>query len=81
MGWKKGLLAVVVAIAVGAWVCLGLSFWLGLDQEVGIFFVMAAAFTTEAAFWVLALVLGVSVYESRRRIWCALVRSSRMEIE
>ncbi len=81
MGWKVGLLVLVVAVAGGAWAGVGLTIWLGLGREIGIFFVMAAAIATEAVIWALALVLGVSVYESRRKIWRALTRQPRAETD
>lgn len=57
------------AACVLSWVALAVG--IGLDVGTGTMFVLAtlAAVTTEGTIWLAALLLGVSAYQARRRLW------------
>lgn len=70
-----------IALAGGAcvlsWVALAVG--IALEAGTGAMLVLAtlAALTTEGTVWLAALLLGVSVYQARRRLWEKLRRSLR----
>ena len=55
--------------AVAAWAALGIGLYLGVERGTRLILAIVAAVTTEALFWTVAALLGVSVVEARKRIW------------
>lgn len=75
--WKKLVfitLAVVVAVA---WLGLLAGVVLDAPKTWKLVLIATAAFATETAFWVVAAVLGVSVYQARRQIWARITAAFR----
>lgn len=71
----KWLIGVVAALLfLGSWGAVIAIPLLGLDRQSWVIAVTAAAFATEGLFWAGAAILGVSVFEARRRIWRGLRR-------
>lgn len=77
---RKKLVFITLTVVVAA-ASLGLLAGVVLDvpKTWKLALIAGAAFTTETAFWVVAAVLGVTVYQARRQIWTcitgALLRS------
>lgn len=69
MGYKKLVLAVTAGVVVLAWVALGAGLILQVDKPVHITLVLVTALATEVGFWITAAVLGIAVFEARRRVW------------
>lgn len=82
---KKGrgfLIALSIAVgvaAVGAWVALGVGFYLDVSRQTRIILALIAAVATEALFWSVAATLGLSVLEARKRIWRKITGRGRAE--
>ncbi len=70
--WKKIVLGAVAAVVALAWVALAVALVLGV-QTVGkaawIAVVTFAAVATEVGIWITAAVLGLSIFQARKRIW------------
>ena len=69
MNWKKIVLAAVALAVTAAWLALPIGYAAGVDKTVWIVLVTIPAVATEAGFWIAAAVLGVSVFQARRKIW------------
>ena len=68
MKYKKIVLYVAIAACLLSWIGVGVGFMMDMERNVAIGLVTTAAITTEALFWAVAFVFGMSVYESRRKI-------------
>lgn len=68
-GFLKVLAIVLAIAAVVAWVALGVGLYLKVETGPRFGLAIAAALSTEALFWTMAALLGVSVVEARKRIW------------
>jgi fructose-specific phosphotransferase system IIC component len=68
-GFLKVLAGLLLVAAVGAWISLGIGLYLDVDKGARLTLVLVAAVCTEALFWTVAALLGVSVVEARKRIW------------
>ncbi len=68
MNRKKVALVVTGGICLATWLAVGAGFAMGASKTTGIILVTAAALATEGLFWVGAIVLGISVVESRREV-------------
>ena len=55
--------------AVAAWISLGIGLYLDVSRGARLTLAVVAALATEALFWTVAALLGVSVVEARKRIW------------
>lgn len=75
MNWKKIVLGVVGAACLVSWIGLGAGLAMGVEKAPRIALAIAAALTTEGLMWSVALVLGVSVFQARRRIWAKITRT------
>jgi len=73
-GARRGVLVGGAAICLGCWIALGIG--IAMEVSKGTLFVLAmlAAVATEGLFWLAAAVLGVTVFQARRRIWNVLTR-------
>ena len=71
-GLLKALAIGLLALAIAAWISLGVGLYVGVDKGIRIALAVAAAVTTEGLFWTVAALLGVSVVEARKRIWRTL---------
>ncbi len=69
MRWKKLLLGGFALVVIAAWAATAVVFLLEFPQGVRYGALFIAAIATEGIFWAAAIVLGVSVVESRQRIW------------
>lgn len=68
-GFLKVLAGLLLVAAVCAWISLGIGLYLDVDKGARITLAIVAAVSTEALFWTVAALLGVSVVEARKRIW------------
>lgn len=73
----KGLAVVLAAAAFLAWIALGLVLFGGGERNLKMAAAIAAAVSTEALFWTVAALLGVTVVEARKRLWGFLTRAGR----
>lgn len=74
MNLKHVLGGAGLAICIASWIALGIGFALRVDITVWTILVTAAAIATELMFWCVALMLGLTVFEARRKIWRAVTR-------
>lgn len=77
MNWKKIVLGIAGAACLASWIALGAGLALNVDKPVRLGLAVAAAVTTEALFWSVAAVLGVSVVQARRQIWTKITSTFR----
>jgi hypothetical protein len=70
-----------VALCTASWIALGAGFVIGVDIKVWTILVTIAAIATELMFWGLAVMLGLTVFEARRKIWRSLTRPFRGQEE
>lgn len=68
-GFLKALALILFVAAVGAWIALGAGLYLELAKGTVFILAIVAAVTTEALFWTVAALLGVSVIRARAWIW------------
>ena len=68
-GFLKVLTVLLLVAAIAAWAALGIGLCLGVERGTRLILAIVAAVTTEALFWTVAALLGVSVVEARKRIW------------
>jgi hypothetical protein len=68
-GFLKGLAVLLLVAAVAAWVSLGIGLYLDVGRGARLTLAIVAAVATEALFWTVAALLGVSVVEARKRLW------------
>ncbi|WEK39052.1 MAG: hypothetical protein P0Y50_10890 [Candidatus Brevundimonas colombiensis] len=73
-GLLKLLAGLLAVAAVCAWGSLGIGLYLDVDRGARITLAIVAAVSTEALFWTVAALLGVSVVEARKRIWRRITR-------
>ncbi|SJZ76779.1 hypothetical protein [Novilysobacter spongiicola] len=57
------------AACVLSWVALAVGIGMEVDTSTMLVLATLAAVTTEGTIWVAALLLGVSAYQARRRLW------------
>ena len=69
MKYKKVILYSAIAATAATWIVTGLGLAFGVDKTTFIIMVAAAAIATEVLFWAVAIVFGISVFESRKKIW------------
>lgn len=74
LGARRWLLVGGGLICLVCWIALGLG--IAMDVSRGTLLVLAtvAAVATEGLFWLAAAILGISVFQARRRIWGWLSR-------
>ena len=75
MSKKKLALALVWSIAAAAWLGVIATYLLVSSKTVFVIALTAAAIISEVAVWSTAAVLGLTVIESRKRIWAAISRN------
>lgn len=68
--WRWIALGGVVCLL--AWIAVAVGLALGVDRTTRLVLVTAAAVATEGLVWLSALVLGLRVFEARRRLWQAV---------
>lgn len=68
-GFLKLLAGLLSVAALASWISLGVGLYLGMGGGVRLTLAIAAAVTTEALFWCIAALLGLTVVEARRSIW------------
>jgi len=69
MKYKKVILYTAIGATVASWIVLGVGLAIGVEETIFIIMVAAAAIATEVLFWAVAVVFGISVFESRKKIW------------
>lgn len=52
-----------------AWAAVGVGVLTGVDRATWTVLFVVAAFATEGLVWCIAVMLGLSAFEARRRIW------------
>ncbi len=79
MKWKKPVLMFVWGVALVGWLGIAavagakfLSAGFEIDTRLWIAYLTGVAIVTEAAFWATAAILGVTILESRKRIFGAI---------
>ena len=77
MRWKPLILTAAALAVLAAWTTVTITYFLGFGVGPWTVVVTIAALTTEAAFWVAAAVLGVTVIQARHEIWRWLTRPLR----
>lgn len=68
-GFLKALAALFFIAAVCAWISLGVGIYLDVARGTKLILALVAALATEATFWTVAALLGVSVFRARSLIW------------
>lgn len=78
MSFKKIIAIVAVLACISAWTAFGVGVFLDVGTTMKTVLLTIAALATEALIWAMALVLGLTVFEARRKIWRFLTgRSGR----
>ena len=70
--WKKIVLGAVAAVVGFAWLGLIVTIVLGVEtvgKPAWIAIVTFAAVSTEIGVWITAAILGLSIFQARKRIW------------
>jgi hypothetical protein len=65
----KLLAGLLFIAAVCAWISLGVGIAMDVGRGTKLILALAAALSTEALFWTIAALLGVSVFRARTWIW------------
>ena len=76
---RRWLLVGGAVLCLTCWIALGLG--IAMEVSRGTLFVLAtlAAVATESLFWLAAAVLGVTVFQARRKIWNWLSRHGTVD--
>ncbi|MEE8294293.1 MAG: hypothetical protein V3R64_01140 [Sphingomonadales bacterium] len=69
MKYKKIILYTAIGATLASWIGLGVGLAIGVEKTIFIILVTVAAVVTEILFWAVAVVFGISVFESRKKIW------------
>ena len=69
MKYKKLILYAAIAATVTAWIVVGVGFAFEVEKTTLLILVAVAAIATEILFWAVAIVFGISIFESRKKIW------------
>lgn len=70
-----GILGAVLLVA--AWAAVGVGLLLQVDRQLWTYLIIAAAIATEVFIWCMALMLGLTIFEARRKIWRSLTGIGR----
>ncbi|MGV3580532.1 hypothetical protein [Brevundimonas sp.] len=65
----KVLAGLLFITALCAWISLGVGLAMDVERGTKLILALAAALSTEALFWTIAALLGVSVFRARTWIW------------
>ena len=68
-GFLKVLAGLLFVTALCAWISLGVGLAMDVERGTKLILALAAALSTEALFWTIAALLGVSVFRARAWIW------------
>ena len=66
---KWWLIAIAAAICVASWIALAAGLLLGVGFTPRLVLATAAALSTEGLMWLVAAVLGLRLFEARRKVW------------
>lgn len=69
MSRKKVALVVTAALCLVSWLAWGVGLVIGVSKTAAIVLFILALVISEVLFWVVAVVLGVSMVESRKQIF------------
>ena len=72
MNKKKVALVVTSAVCLISWLAVGVGLAIGVSKTAAIVLIILALVISEVLFWVVAVVLGVSMLESRKQIFAWL---------
>ena len=72
MNKKKVALVVTSAVCLVSWLAVGVGLAIGVSKTAAIVLFVLALVISEVLFWVVAVVLGVSMLESRKQIFAWL---------
>ena len=67
--YKKIILFTAIGLTIASWIAAGAGLALEVEKTTFIILLTVAAIATEVLFWAVAVVFGISVYESRKKIW------------
>ena len=76
---RKHLVIIAALVCLAAWLSIPAAHFLTDSRALFIAAVTAAALTTEAFFWIAALIGGWTVFENRRKIWRRMTRGRQTE--
>lgn len=66
---KWWLIAIAAGLCLASWIALAVGLLLGVGFTPRLVLATAAALSTEALMWVTAAVLGLRLFEARRKVW------------
>lgn len=66
---KWWLIAIAAGFCLASWIALAVGLLLGVGFTPRLVLATAAALSTEALMWVTAAVLGLRMFEARRKVW------------
>lgn len=72
MNWRRPTLIVLWSLVALAWLAAVVIYFTDPSQAIWVGTVAGAAFISEVAVWTTAAILGLSVIESRKRIWACI---------
>lgn len=71
---KRPLLVAAIAACVASWTAFGVGLATGVDTSARLLLLTVALMVTEAVFWLGAALLGITVFQLRRKLVNALLR-------
>lgn len=66
--YKKVFLYTTAGATLASWIVVGAGLAFGVEDTILIIMLTIAAIVTEVLFWAVAVVFGISVFESRKKI-------------
>lgn len=66
---KWWLIVIAAGLCLASWIALAVGLLLGVGFTPRLVLATAAALSTEALMWVTAAVLGLRMFEARRKVW------------
>jgi len=70
--WKKILLYASIGLFGASAIAAGVGFAVGVEETTFLFLLGAVGLSLELVFWAVAIVFGISMYESRKKIWAGI---------
>lgn len=72
--WGIGLTVLI------AWISMGVGVFLDVDRQTWVIWVTGVAIITEVSIWLVAAILGVAVFQARKKVWRWLTRPFRQSV-
>jgi hypothetical protein len=64
-------------LLVTAWSVVGIGLLVEVDRQLWTYLIIAAAIATEVFIWCMAAMLGLTIFEARRKIWRSITGLGR----